>query len=139
MDKKWITFFYEANIPFNVWHPTFIKVVKTTSEFQTYYKPSSYYGLSINLLKQSTVDVSKHTYNRTWNSIHKYGMTICSNGWDNFTQCPLLNVMFDYPNVDVFIGAIDTTWEHKDAQYIHNALVWYIESVGVENIVHKFV
>jgi hypothetical protein len=47
--------------------------------------------------------------------------------------------MFDYPNVDVFIGAIDTTWEHKDAQYIHNALVWYIESVGVENIVHKFV
>jgi hypothetical protein len=47
--------------------------------------------------------------------------------------------MLVYPNVDVFICAIDTTWEHKDAQYICNALVWYIESVGVENIVHKFV
>ncbi len=38
LDKKWATFFYEADIPFNVVrHPTFIKVVKATSESQTYY------------------------------------------------------------------------------------------------------
>jgi hypothetical protein len=31
LDKKWATFFYEANIPFNVvQHPTFIEVVKAT-------------------------------------------------------------------------------------------------------------
>ncbi len=60
LDKKWATFFNEANIPFNVvWHPSFIEVVKATFESWTYYKPSSYHGLHTNLLKQSKVDVSK--------------------------------------------------------------------------------
>jgi hypothetical protein len=32
-------------------------------------------------------------------------------------------------NGDIFIGAIDIRREHKDAQYIYNALVGYIEYV----------
>jgi hypothetical protein len=33
LDKKWATFFYEANIPFNVMqHLTFIEAMKTTSK-----------------------------------------------------------------------------------------------------------
>jgi hypothetical protein len=45
LEKKWATFFYEANIPFNdVWHLTFIKVMKATFEFRTYYKPPSDHG-----------------------------------------------------------------------------------------------
>jgi hypothetical protein len=84
LDKKWAIFFYEANIPFNVVrHLTFLKVVKVTFEFETYYKPPSYHGLHTNLLKQSKVDVSKQVTERTWNSIHKYGTTICFNNWDN--------------------------------------------------------
>jgi len=55
--------------------------------------------------------------------VHKYGITICSNGWDNVAQCPLLNVMFICLSGDVFIGSIDTTREQKDAYYICNALV----------------
>jgi len=38
LKKKWATFFYEVNIPFNVVrHPTFIEAVKATSKSQTYY------------------------------------------------------------------------------------------------------
>ncbi len=67
--------------------------------------------------------------------IHKYGATICSNGWDNVTWHPLLNVVFACPSGDVFIGSIDTTMEWKDAQYICNALGGYIETIRVSNIV----
>ncbi len=67
--------------------------------------------------------------------IHKYGTTICSNGWDNVTRHPLLNIMIVCPNGNVFIGSIDTNREWKDAHYICNALVGYIETIGVDNIV----
>jgi hypothetical protein len=57
------------------------------------------------------------------NSIHKYGVTVYSNGWDNVARHPLLNVMFACPNGDVFLGAINTLGECKDAHYIYDALV----------------
>jgi hypothetical protein len=79
--------------------------------------------------------VSKHIFQRTRNSIHKYGTTICHDGWDNVTQCPLLNITFGCSSGDVFVHAIDTIGEHNDAQYICNALVGYIESIGMDNIV----
>jgi hypothetical protein len=90
--------------------------MKATFESQTYYKPPSYHGLHIDLLMQSKV------IKRTWNSIHKYGTTICSDGWDNVAWCPLLNVMFACPSGDVFISSIKSTREWKDAHYIYNAL-----------------
>jgi hypothetical protein len=102
-DKKWATFLYEINI-------LSIKIVKITSRSWTYYKPPSYYGLSLDLLKKSKVNVSKHVIKRTQNSIKKYGATICFNGcgWDNVAWHSLLNVMLIYPNGNVFIGSIDT-------------------------------
>jgi hypothetical protein len=34
LDKKWVIFFYETNVHFNILqHSTFIKVVKATSKF----------------------------------------------------------------------------------------------------------
>jgi len=43
LDKKWLTFFYEANIPFNVaHHPTFIDVMKFNSKGKVLYKSPSY-------------------------------------------------------------------------------------------------
>jgi hypothetical protein len=57
------------------------------------------------------------------------------NYWDNVTKCPLLNVMFACPNGDVFLGAFDTTRECKDAHYICNALIRYIETIRVNNVV----
>jgi hypothetical protein len=70
-----------------------------------------------------------------WNSIRKYGITIYSDGWDNDAWCPLLNIMFPCPKGNVFIGSIDKIREHKDAQYICNTLVGYIENIGMDNIV----
>jgi hypothetical protein len=80
-------------------------------------------------------DVSKHISKTMWNSIHKYGVTTYYDGWDNDAWCILLNVIFPSPNGNVFIGTIDKIRERKDAQYICNALVGYIESIGIDNIV----
>jgi hypothetical protein len=126
----WATFFYEANISFNImWHLMFIEAVKATFESRTYYKPLSYHGLCIDLLKQSKVDVSKHVIEKMQNSIHKYEITICYDGWDNVAWHPLLNVMFACSSGNVFIGSIDTNAEQKDAHYICNALGGYIETI----------
>jgi len=81
------------------------------------------------------MDVFKQVTKRMRNFIHKYGTNIYSNGWDNATRHPLLNIMFVCPNGNVFIGSIDTTREWKDAHYICNALVGYIKTIGVDNIV----
>jgi hypothetical protein len=43
--------------------------------------------------------------------------------------------MFVCSNKDLFLGNIDTTWDYKDAKYICNALVEYIQNVGVDNVV----
>jgi len=50
----------------------------------------------------------------TKNSIHKYGGTICLNGWDNVNGCPLLNIMFDCSNEDLFLGTVNMTRDWKD-------------------------
>jgi hypothetical protein len=58
----------------------FVKAMKATSKFLTYYKSPSYHGLHTNLVKQSKVDVFKQVIERTRNLIHKYGTTIYSDG-----------------------------------------------------------
>ncbi len=116
LDKKWSTFFHETNIPFNVaHHSAFIDAAK-------------FYLWKQNTSKE---DLLKCVAERIKNSIHKYGATICSNGWDKANSHPLLNIMLVCPNGDLFLGAINTTRDQKDAQYICNALAKFIQNVGV--------
>jgi hypothetical protein len=56
-------------------------------------------------------------------------------GWDNVNSHLLLNIMFVCQNGELFLGAIETTWDQKDAQYVCSALVKYIDQVGVDNVV----
>jgi len=99
-------------------HLAFIEGMEATFKSQTYYKPPSYHGLRTNLLKQSKVDVSKTQLLKDTKFHSQIGTTIYYDVWSNVARHPLLNVMFVYPNGNVFIGAIDTTWECKDA-YIY--------------------
>jgi hypothetical protein len=55
-------------------------------------------------------------------------------GTTNYAWCLLLNVMFPCPNGNVFISTIEKIREHNDAHYICNALVGYIQSIGMDNI-----
>jgi hypothetical protein len=116
LDKKWATFFYEANNPFNVaYHLTFIDVVKSTFDYKILYKLSSYHIIWIQLLKSSKNNLSRLMTNKTKNSIHKYWAVICSNEWDNINSCALLNIILVYPNRNLFLKTINTIEDRKDA------------------------
>ena len=85
LDKVWASAFYEANIPFNVVrHPTFIHVVHETARLRMLaYRSLSYNAVRTRLLTAKRVDVKKKVEEKLGNSIGKYGVTICCNGWDN--------------------------------------------------------
>jgi hypothetical protein len=57
---------------------------------------------------------------KTQNSIHKYGMTICSNGWDNVIRHPLLNMMFVYLNGDVVVMRSKVGTYNYHCHHTHN-------------------
>ena len=46
LDEKWASFFYNANVPFNVGrHPTFVEAVNATASVGFNYKPPTYNAL----------------------------------------------------------------------------------------------
>ena len=65
-------------------HPTFIHAVQETAHLQMLaYRPSSYNAVRTRLFIAKRVDVKKKVEEKLGNSIEKYGVTICCNGWDN--------------------------------------------------------
>ena len=85
LDRVWASASYEANIPFNVVrHPTFIHAVHETARLQMpAYRPPSYNAVRTRLLTAKRVDVEKKVKEKLGNSVGKYGVTICCDGWDN--------------------------------------------------------
>ena len=128
LDKKWAKFFYEANIPFNVVkHLAFLNAMKSTFESRVVHKPPTYHAICMKLMIQSTKD---EVAEKTRASIHKYGVTICSDRWDNVTHRPLMNVMLACTSGEIFLGSIDTTGKCKDATYVANCIFDCIDAVG---------
>ena len=65
-------------------HPTFIHVVWETARLQMpAYIPLSYNAMCTRLLTAKRVDVEKKVEEKLGNSIEKYSVTICCDGWDN--------------------------------------------------------
>jgi hypothetical protein len=137
LDKAWASVFYEANIPFYVIrHPAFIYAVKETAKHQmTTYRPLSYNTVRTSLLKAKKEEVERKTITQLGDSLHKYGITLCANGWDNVQSRPLLNIIQIGKRRALFLGTIDTTGEHKDSQYIAEQINTFVATVGSHNVV----
>ena len=82
------------------------------------YTPPSYNAIRTKLLTAKKADLDKQVKEKLGNSIEKYGVTICCDGWDNVQNRPLLNVVQCGTKGDVFLGTIDTTGNHKDHIYV---------------------
>jgi hypothetical protein len=140
LDKAWASAFYEANIPFNIIrHPAFIYAVKETTKYRMpAYTPPSYNAVRTSLLKAKKEEVERKTTTQLGDSlhkIHKYGVTLCADGWDNVQNRPLLNIIQTGTRGDLFLGTIDTIGEHKDAQYIAEQISTFVAKVGSHNVV----
>ena len=46
-------------------------------------------------------------------SIETYGVSLCSDGWDNVVHCPLMNIMLSCLASDIFLGSVDTLGNKK--------------------------
>ena len=85
LNRVWATTFYKANLSFNiVRHPAFVYAVRETAchRMPTYTSPS-YNAIRTKLLTARKVDLDKKLKEKMGNSIEKYGITICCDGWDN--------------------------------------------------------
>lgn len=69
---------------------------------------------------------SKHT---------KYGSIICSNGWIDVLECPLINVMSISLFGNVFEKSINNRGEVKMTQFLVDAIAMVIETLGPTNVV----
>ena len=63
-------------------------------------------------------------------SIETYGVSLCSDGWDNVIHRPLMNIMLSCPAGDIFLGSIDTSGNKKTKEYIAGELKKFIEQIG---------
>ena len=133
----WATAFYEANIPFNiVRHPAFVNVVReTVRHWMPAYKPPSYNAIRTTLLAAKKKNLDKQVKEKLGNSIDKYGVTLCCDGWDNVQNRPLLNMVQCGTKGDIFLGTIDTTSNHKDHTYVATQILSFVQKVGADNVV----
>ena len=119
LDEKWASFFYNANVPFNVGrHPAFVEAVNATALAGFNYKPLSYNALRTTLIESKKIEVEAEAKKATSFSIETYGVSLCSDGWDNVVHCLLMNIMLSCPAGDIFLGSVDTSGNKKTKEYI---------------------
>jgi hypothetical protein len=100
LDEKWANFFYQANVAFNVVrHPSFTAAVRATSLARFDYELPSYHAMRTTLLEPTKKHVEAEVKKATKQSIEVYGATICTDGWDNVTCRPLMNVILSCTRV----------------------------------------
>jgi hypothetical protein len=99
------------------------------------YTPPSYNAVCTSLLKAKKEEVERKTTTQLGDSLHKYGIALCVDGWDNVQNRPLLNIIQIGTRGDLFLGTIDTTREHKDAQYIAKQISTFVVKVDSHNVV----
>lgn len=61
--------------------------------------------------------------------------TITSNGWSDVRRRPLLNLLVVSPKGELFLKAVDTCGEVKDAAFIAARITEAIHEVGAENVI----
>ena len=74
-------------------HPAFVAVMNATASAGFNYKLPSYNALRTTLIGSKKLEVEAEVKRVTSFSIETYGVSLCSDGWDNVVHCLLINVM----------------------------------------------
>ena len=69
------------------------------------------------------------------NSIEKYGVILCCDGWDNVQNQPLLNMVQYGTKGDIFLNTIHTTENYKDHTYVATTILSFVQKVRVDKVV----
>jgi hypothetical protein len=68
-------------------------------------------------------------------SLQLIGATITNDGWFDVRKSPLLNLLVVSPKGEMFLKAVDTGGETKDAAYIARQLIDCIREVGANSVI----
>ena len=139
LDKAWVKFFYDANVPFAVAkNAAFKEAVMKTAAFKKPYVPPSYHDIRTTLLVQARADLEAQLDKRvaeSAESVRKFGGTLALDEWTSVNSRPLCNAMLVSPSGELFLGSVDTTGNEKTATYMASLMERFIEQVGPHNIV----
>eukprot|EP00253_Pinus_taeda_P034875 PITA_34875 len=129
-------FFYQNFMSFNVARsPLFIGMCQAlTHGSPSWYAPPGSEKLRTTLLTKAKEGVQKmlEPIVASWPTS---GVSIVFYGWTNPTRHPIINFMVSSLNGPVFLKAVDTLGEYKDAQFIGELFIKVIEDVGVDSCV----
>jgi Protein of unknown function (DUF 659)/hAT family C-terminal dimerisation region len=135
LDKLWARAFYSGGISFNFANnPYFQEAVSQTALNNGVYKNPRRKALAGDMLIQERRLVEKDL------DVYKGGLkdtgcTLSSDGWSDITSKPLINLIVNTPKGEMFLEAVNTSGEYKDAKYIANCIIKGIDKVGVNDVV----
>jgi len=104
--------------------------LRATSLAKFEYYPPSYHQLKTQLIEPQKLQIKNKIQAKTRFAMKNYKVTLCTNGWNNVNQRPLMNVMMSCSTGDVFLGSINTTRQNKTIAYILDQLKVFISKVG---------
>eukprot|EP00253_Pinus_taeda_P025575 PITA_25575 len=129
-------FFYQNFISFNVARsPLFVEMCRAlTQGAPAGYVPPGSEKLRTTLLMKAKKEVQKmlEPIMASWAT---FGVSIVSDGWTDPARHPIINFMVSSLNGPVFMKAVDTLGEYKDAQFMGELFIKVVEDVGVESCV----
>lgn len=129
-------FFYQNFISFNVARsPLFVEMCRAlTQGAPAGYVPPGSEKLRTTLLTKAKKEVQKmlEPIVASWPTS---GVSIVSDGWTDPARHPIINFMVSSLNGPVFLKAVDTLGEYKDAQFMGELFIKVVEDVGVESCV----
>jgi len=134
-DSALARLFYASGIPFVVAESQYFKdALSAVIKCGAGYKPPSRFDIAGRLLSAevSSVDSKLAEFKK---QVAITGGTLTSDGWSNIQNRPVINCLLVTGDGAMFIDAVDTSGEVKDAAFIADELARNINSVGLDNIV----
>lgn len=128
--------FYSAAIPFNFARNPYFRSFCTSLANSKLdgYLPPPYNRLRTTLLAQEKAHLRK-LLQPTRDSWVKKGLSLCSDGWSDGVNRPIINVMAASGTSAIFVDSVDASGKRKDAAFVAEVFIQAIKEVGPENVV----
>ncbi len=134
-DQLWGRAFYANGLSFCLAKdPHFKAVVAATASFgESYPRLPSVDRLRTTILEHEK-QLCRNGLASFQESLQLTGATIISDEWSDVRRRPLLNLLVVSPKGEMFLKAVDTGGETKDATYIVGQLIDCIREVGADSV-----
>ena len=84
-------------------------MIRAIANFGPGYKPPSYHALRTDLLQKAKAEVDSDLAVWRKDGLDVTGFVLSSDGWEDVTGKPLINIVLSTPKGSQFVRAVDTT------------------------------